>query len=280
MVNINIKNLHMSFSRPDGELKVFENMNLDIEPGQFVAIVGPSGCGKTTLLDLIGDLLKPSKGQILVGGLTPEEARRQKFFSFSFQNPVLLPWKNVKANIQLAGDILQDPKAISRVDEFIDLVGLKGFEHALPSQLSGGMRARVALARALTFDPKVLLLDEPFGALDEMTRLEMNNLLMTVLTKIPATTILVTHSIEEAIYLADRVIVFTKRPAIINEDEPLLVPFKRPRNLATRDSAAFLAIRRKVENLLFGRREFTGTYRTTPEEAKMNNVRESAEGID
>lgn len=272
MVNITIDNLHMTFQRPDSNLKVFEGLNLNIEPGQFVAIVGPSGCGKTTLLDLIGDLQKPDQGTILVGGLSPEEARKQKYFSFSFQNPVLLPWKNVKANIQLAGDILQDSKAISRVDEFIDLVGLKGFEHALPSQLSGGMRARVALARALTFDPKVLLLDEPFGALDEMTRLEMNNLLMTVLTKITPTTILVTHSIDEAIYLADRVIVFTKRPAVINEEEPLLVPFKRPRNLATRDSSSFLTIRRKVESLLFGRRESNGMNQNTADDASANGI--------
>lgn len=252
MAFVNIESISMAYPGSNGTpVRVFENFSLNVEEGQFLAIVGPSGCGKTTLLDLIGDLLKPNEGNILINGASPSEARKQNYFSYTFQNPVLLPWRSVKDNICLAGEILKNDLPPSRVHELVELVGLVGFEDSRPSQLSGGMRARVELARALSFKPRVLLLDEPFGALDEMTRLEMNNLLMNVWERIKnsATCILVTHSIDEAIYLADRVIVLSHRPAQILHPS-LEISLPRPRDAKTRISQEFVTFRHNVEKAL------------------------------
>ena len=252
MAFIKIESLCLAYPGLNGNhVRVFDNFDITIEKGEFIAIVGPSGCGKTTILNLIGGLLPPDSGKITVGGLSPEEARLQHYFSFAFQNPVLLPWRTVRENVRLAGDILKDEKAVSRVDELIKLVGLSGFEDSLPAHLSGGMKARVALARAMSFEPEVLLLDEPFGALDEMTRLEMNNLLMNVLSTMSATCILVTHSVSEAIYLADRVFVFSQRPVKIIGN-PVNVALPRPRGITTRDCQEFVTMRNKIERDLFG----------------------------
>jgi len=262
---IEIDSLDLTFPSNNGHpIEVFTNFSLRVEEGEFVAIVGPSGCGKTSLLKLIGDLLQPTEGSIYIDGHSPREARKNRDFSFVFQNPVLFPWRTVRQNVELAGELFRDRAVRAQAEAFIKLVGLEEFGDAYPDQLSGGMRSRVAIARALTFQPKVLLMDEPFGALDDMTRLEMNNLLIKVLESFPlATTILVTHSIDEAIYLSDRVVVLSERPAAIEDQIPITLP--RPRDLATRDHPHFLTIRRGIERLLFGREEYEGYYRTKPE---------------
>ncbi len=195
---IEIDSVDLSFRQNSSNpLVVFKNLSLDIRRGELAVIVGPSGCGKTTLLRLVGDLLKTTNGTILIGGHTPQEARKSREFSFVFQNPVLLPWRTVRKNVELAGEVFHDSKVRSRAQEFINLVGLSSFENAYPGHLSGGMQSRVAIARALTFNPKVLLMDEPFADLDELTRFRMNIELLRVWQNQKTTVLFVTHSLRD-----------------------------------------------------------------------------------
>jgi len=200
--------------------------------GSFTAILGPSGCGKTTLLRMMADLESPSSGTIRILDHTPCEARERRLIGMVFQRPALLPWRTAAQNIELTaeiagvGDIAGQPVR-SRVAELIDLVGLIGFEDAYPSELSGGMQSRVGIARALVLQPKVLLLDEPFAALDQITREKMQLELARICEQAGVTTILVTHSIPEAVFLSDRVLVMSNRPGCFIADIP--VAFARPR---------------------------------------------------
>lgn len=211
------------------------DLSFSIEPGEFVAFVGPSGCGKTTLLKIVGGLIVPDAGSVSVASLSPEEARQKGLFSFVFQNPVLLPWRTIVSNLRLPGEVLgretRDPK------ELLARVGLGGFEQRYPHELSGGMAQRAALARALTFDPSVLLLDEPFGALDEFTRDDLNSLLAKICVEIGVTAILVTHSLSEAVFLANRVFVLSKRPGTVTTTFD--VPFPRSREASIRSEPVF-----------------------------------------
>lgn len=229
-------------------LEVLKNLSLDIRRGEFVAIVGPSGCGKTSLLKLVGDLLQPTNGTILIDGHTPREARRNREFSFVFQNPVLLPWRTVRKNVELAGEIFHDSQVRARAQEFIKLVGLTEFADASPHQLSGGMQSRVAIARALTLDPSVLLMDEPFGDLDELTRDKMNDELLRIWSQTQSSVLFVTHSIPEAVFLSDRVIIFSERPASIKKI--VLIPFERPRKQSLRESIEFIKIVSEIRRAL------------------------------
>ncbi len=225
-------------------VKALQDVNLTIKKGELVAVIGPSGCGKTTLLKLIGGLLEPTKGTIHVDHLTAVEARKARKFGFVFQDPTLLPWRNVTANVQLPGEVFKDDKVKDRTQVLIDLVGLTEFEKALPHELSGGMQSRVAIARALTFNPDVLLMDEPFGDLDEITRDRMNFELLRVWRETGVTIVMVTHSIPEAVLLADRVVVLSELPGTVKEEMPITL--KRPRNGWTRTQNSFME---KVEEL-------------------------------
>ncbi|MFZ0961641.1 MAG: ABC transporter ATP-binding protein [Terriglobia bacterium] len=214
--------------------------------GEFVAIIGPSGCGKSTLLKIIGDLLEPSAGLVSVDGLSAHQARLKGTFSFVFQNPVLLPWRRIIDNVRLPLEVLgrhsRDP------EQLLQMVGLAGFEKRYPQELSGGMQHRVALARALTFDPQLLLLDEPFGALDELTRDALNHQLLQIWQQTGVTILFVTHGIGEALFLADRVIVLSGRPATVKEAFP--VPFARPRQDSLKETADFQEVVKSLREKL------------------------------
>ena len=221
------------------------NISLEIPRGQFVSIIGPSGCGKTTLLRITGGLLRPSEGETLVAGRPPEDAQRAREIGFVFQEPALLPWRSVLANVRLGLEIdrLDRRSGLPRPEALLDMVGLADFRDYYPHQLSGGMQQRVASARALAFNPSLFLLDEPFGALDEITRSAMRYELLRIWEgdREPAgrkTALFVTHSIPEAIVLADRVIVLSARPGTIRAHLDVQLP--RPRTREVERSPAFL----------------------------------------
>jgi NitT/TauT family transport system ATP-binding protein len=210
-------------------------ISLDIQENEFVSVIGPSGCGKTTFLKIIADLIPPSSGDIKIAGQEPKRLRHNGQIGFVFQDSVLLPWKTVRENIRFLCGIAGRPLDDRRLEELLQLVGLKGFDHSLPYELSGGMRQRVSIARALALDPLLLLMDEPFGALDEITREKMNLELLRIWSERLKTVVFVTHSIHEAVFLSDRVIVLTARPGTIYRDISIDLP--RPRTLKTRYSS-------------------------------------------
>jgi len=207
-------------------VEAIRHLDLSVAAGAFLAIVGPSGCGKSTLLHLVAGLEEASSGSILIGGAVPEELVRHHRLGIAFQDSALLPWLSVESNLALPFKLAGRSVIRDRVSELIDLVGLKGFERARPSQLSGGMRQRTAIARSLCLEPDVLLLDEPFGALDVVTRRRLNIELERIWRDRAITTLLVTHSVEEALFLSDRTIVMEKPGAIAQVVD---VPFPRPR---------------------------------------------------
>ncbi|HEY4172606.1 MAG TPA: ABC transporter ATP-binding protein [Rhodopila sp.] len=231
-----------------GGLTVFENLSLDVANLQFVAIIGPSGCGKSTFLRILNGLDQADSGIIEIDGrrVTGPGAGR----AMVFQGFDLFPWRTALENVAFGLEMQGCPKH-ERLDiarQYVELVGLTGFAGSYPHQLSGGMQQRVGIARALAVRPDILLMDEPFGALDLQTRDVLQNELLRIWQNDRKTVLFVTHSIEEAIYLADRILVFSPRPARIQRD--ILVPFPRPRNEDIKTSAAFLAIRREIWGLL------------------------------
>lgn len=242
-VIIRIEHVSKAYSGAN-PVEALRDVNLTVKKGELVALIGPSGCGKTTLLKLIGGLLEPSEGTIHIDHLTAVEARKARKFGFVFQDPTLLPWRSVAANVQLPGEVFADDNVKNRTQELIDLVGLTGFEKTLPHELSGGMQSRVAIARALTFNPDVLLMDEPFGDLDEITRDRMNFELLRVWHETGVTIVMVTHSIPEAVLLADRVVVLSELPAKVKEEMAIAV--KRPRSGTSRTQEKFME---RVEEL-------------------------------
>jgi NitT/TauT family transport system ATP-binding protein len=202
-------------------------LDVQVGDGEFVALIGPSGCGKSTVLHLLAGLDEPTTGQVQINGQPPRELQTQQALGIAFQEHALLPWRTVEGNLRLPFEVAGRTVSTERIQELIALAGLNGFEHARPAELSGGMRQRVAIARALALQPKLLLLDEPFGALDAVTRRRMNFELERIWLESRPTTVMVTHSVEEAVLLADRVIVLTERPGRVRVDTT--VPFARPR---------------------------------------------------
>jgi NitT/TauT family transport system ATP-binding protein len=234
------------FPTADAPVQALADIDLQVGRGEFVSFIGPSGCGKTTLLRVIADLERPTAGQIAVNGATPEEARKARAYGYVFQAPALYPWRTVVRNVTLPLEIMGVAAAErqARAAKYLALVGLGGFERKFPWQLSGGMQQRVSIARALSFEPDLLLMDEPFGALDEITRDHLNEQLLRLWEKTDKTVIFVTHSIAEAVYLSTRIVVMSPRPGRILEIIDCDLP--KGRTLDARETPQFLEIAHKV----------------------------------
>jgi NitT/TauT family transport system ATP-binding protein len=233
-----------------GGTTALENIDLEIEQGEFVSLIGPSGCGKSTLLRIIGDLIEPSSGELTVNGKSARQARRDHDYGVVFQDAVLYDWRNVAKNIALPLELAgwDKERRRKRIEEMLDLVELQGFGEHHPWQLSGGMQQRVAIARALSFDPALLLMDEPFGALDEMTRERLNAELLRIWQASSSTVVFVTHSIAEAVFLSTRVVVMSPRPGRISRIIP--IDLSQPRTAATREEPRFFELATEVREAL------------------------------
>ena len=255
MPHISIRGLSHEYGTNDALVTALTDIELDIDKGEFVSIIGPSGCGKTTLLRIVGGLLTPTLGTVRIDGATPGEARRQRLFGAVFQDAALLPWRtsaeNVKLSIELRGPAENDDRR-REVDDLLEMVKLDGFHDTYPFQLSGGMRQRVALARALAARPRIILMDEPFGSLDEITRTDMGYELLRIWESRPTTVLFVTHSVAEAVMLSDRVVVLSPRPGEIVDVVDIDLP--RPRTQSDEESQEFMEHLALVRGLLKGTR--------------------------
>ena len=250
---IRIEHVSMTYPEEGGRsLTAITDVSLDIQKGEFISLLGPSGCGKTTLLRLIGDLLQPTTGSITVSGDSPKAARMNKKYGIVFQNSVLYDWRNVRKNIRLPLEVMKIPKEEweNRVDAMLDLVGLSNFGKHFPHQLSGGMQQRVSIARALAINPEILLMDEPFSALDEFTREKLHEDLLRIWQRTNKTVVFVTHNIAESVYLSDRVCVLSPHPGRLSAVVDIDLP--RPRVKEMRDSPEFLALVSKIRNSFEG----------------------------
>jgi NitT/TauT family transport system ATP-binding protein len=237
------------FAMPDGgEVVAIEDISFEMQGGKLVSLLGPSGCGKTTFLKIAGGLIRATSGKVRINDIEIEQPHDD--FGMAFQQPNLMPWRTVLKNvlfpIEIRGGSASDAR--KRAKELLELVGIADFANAYPAQLSGGMQQRAALCRALLHEPKLLLMDEPFGALDELTRMEMQDLLLQIRARTSATTMLVTHSISEAVYLSDSIVVFSKRPATIADY--IEVPLPYPRTAAMRYSPAFTELEHRAGRAL------------------------------
>lgn len=239
--DIQIKNLRKVFKTDDKETVALENFSLDINKGELISIVGPSGCGKTTLLRVIAGLLEPTSGEVLIGGKKCEGPGPDR--GMVFQEFALFPWRSVRKNVEFGLEVAGDPKVERRVRvlRYIKAVGLEGFEDHRVHELSGGMKQRVALARAMVTKPAVLLMDEPFGSLDAQTRNIMQTELLRITERTDSTIVFVTHSVDEAVFLSDRVVILTRRPARIKEIVDIDLPHPRDRA-----SPEFVKFRRHI----------------------------------
>lgn len=245
---IKADHLSLTFETSDGPVHALKDISLSINKGEFVSFIGPSGCGKTTFLRVMADLEKPTAGSITVNGVSPEAARMARAYGYVFQAAGLYPWRTIGGNIRLPLEIMGYDKAdqADRVQRVLELVDLAGFEKKFPWQLSGGMQQRASIARALAFDADILLMDEPFGALDEIVRDHLNEQLLQLWAKTNKTIAFVTHSIPEAVYLSTKIVVMSPRPGRITDVIDSTLPRERP--LDIRDTPEFLDIAHRVRD--------------------------------
>lgn len=251
-VEIHMEHIGMVYPADGKEVTALTDVTLDIQKGEFVSLVGPSGCGKTTLLRIMADLLQPTSGVITVGGTSPREARLKRRYGIVFQGAVLYDWRTVQKNVEMPLEIMKVPKAdrVKQAKKMLELVNLTEFADHYPKQLSGGMQQRVGIARALAIQPEILLMDEPFSALDEFTKEKLYEDLLRIWRQTNKTIIFVTHNIQEAVFLSDRICVLSPHPgrlsAIVDVDLP------RPRTLDMKESAHFNELVLKVRNSFEG----------------------------
>jgi NitT/TauT family transport system ATP-binding protein len=243
---VSASGLSLTFQTNDGPVNALSNVDLTIGKGEFVSFIGPSGCGKTTFLRVIADLEKPTAGSILVNGMTPEQAREARAYGYVFQAAALFPWRTIEKNVALPLEVmgLAEADRRERVRRTLDMVNLTGFEKKYPWQLSGGMQQRASIARALAFDADLLLMDEPFGALDEIVRDHLNQQLLELWARTTKTICFVTHSIPEAVYLSTRIVVMSPRPGRVTDVIESTLPRERP--LDIRETPEFLEIAARV----------------------------------
>jgi NitT/TauT family transport system ATP-binding protein len=243
---VEAKGLGLTFRTNDGPVQALTDVGLTIGKGEFVSFIGPSGCGKTTFLRVIADLEKPTEGTISVNGMTPQQAREKRAYGYVFQAAALFPWRTIDRNVALPLEIMGISAAEqkARIARVMDLVNLTGFENKYPWQLSGGMQQRASIARALAFDADLLLMDEPFGALDEIVRDHLNKQLLELWARTNKTICFVTHSIPEAVYLSTRIVVMSPRPGRVTDVIESTLPRERP--LHIRETPEFLAIAHRV----------------------------------
>ena len=246
MTVVSAENLSLTFQTGDGPVHALSDVSLNVEQGDFVSFIGPSGCGKTTFLRVIADLEKPTGGAISVNGMTPEEARMRRAYGYVFQAASLLPWRTIEKNIALPLEIMgiSGAEQEERIERVLSLVDLANFGKKYPWQLSGGMQQRASIARALAFDADLLLMDEPFGALDEIVRDHLNEQLLQLWDRTNKTICFVTHSIPEAVYLSTRIVVMSPRPGRVTDVIESTLPKLRP--LEIRESKEFLEIAHRV----------------------------------
>ncbi|MDH4480984.1 MAG: ABC transporter ATP-binding protein [Rhodoferax sp.] len=247
---VDVRNASLIYNPQSAPVHALSDVDLAIEPGEFVSLIGPSGCGKTTLLRVIADLEHITSGSVLVNGVSPHDARLARAYGYVFQAPALFPWRtvlgNVKLPLQIQGRPAAECEAIAR--EQLARVGLSGFETKFPWQLSGGMQQRASIARALSFEPRILMMDEPFGALDEITRDRLNEQLQQLWQRERRTVVFVTHSIAEAVYLSTRIVVMSPRPGRIVRTITSTLPDER--HLGLRDSVEFMEMAHAVREAL------------------------------
>jgi len=243
---VDVSNVSLTFETSDGKVDALSNVSLQIADGEFVSFIGPSGCGKTTMLRVIADLQQPTSGTLLVNGMSAEQARLERRYGYVFQAPALFPWRTIEKNLKLPLEIMgfSDNEQRERAARYLALVNLTGFERKFPWQLSGGMQQRVSIARALSFDPALLLMDEPFGALDEIVRDHLNEQLLQLWDKTGKTVLFVTHSIPEAVFLSTKIVVMSPRPGRIIDI--IDCNFARGRTLEIRETPEFLKIAQRV----------------------------------
>ena len=251
-VEIHMEHIGMVYPADGKEVTALTDVTLDIQKGEFVSLVGPSGCGKTTLLRIIADLLQPTSGVITVGGTSPREARLKRRYGIVFQGAVLYDWRTVQKNVEMPLEIMKVPKAdrVKQAKKMLELVNLTEFADHYPKQLSGGMQQRVGIARALAIQPEILLMDEPFSALDEFTREKLHDDLLGIWRKTNKTIIFVTHNIAEAVYLSDKICVLSPHPGRLSAVVPVDLP--RPRTKAMKDTMEFTDLVAKVRNSFEG----------------------------
>lgn len=250
---IQIENVSMFYKDNKGnDIHALNNVSIDVRKGEFISLLGPSGCGKTTLLRIIADLLEPTEGSVSICGQTPKETRLQQKYGIVFQNPVLYDWRTVKNNVRLPLEMMKinKPEQNNRIEKQLELVGLTNFANHYPYQLSGGMQQRVGIARALAIQPEILLMDEPFSALDEFTRERLNEDLLCIWSKTNKTVIFVTHNISESVFLSDRVCVLSPHPGRLSAVVDIDLP--RPRTREIRETPEFFALVSKIRNSFEG----------------------------
>jgi NitT/TauT family transport system ATP-binding protein len=247
---ISVVDVGMTYRRDDQVTQALVGCSLEVPQGGWATLIGASGCGKSTLLRILSDIVRPSSGVATLGGQTPAQARAERSFALVSQQSVMLPWRKLLPNVELALEVARVDRAERRrrAQAAIDMVGLRGFENAYPTELSGGMRQRAAIARALTLRPRFLLMDEPFGALDELTREKLNFELLRILHETGATMLLVTHSISEAVILSDSVAVMSARPGRISHR--VAIGFGHDRTPAMRDDPRFAAYEAELRHAL------------------------------